>query len=321
MPRTGVLLTALVFGWISPVTLAADAPNATRGAASPLRVAFSPSVVGQINHNDAKASMIAWGKSILASGEYGYAGIEPIILERSGRLLDLLQAAEIDAAVVQTNEYVTRPATLTLESVYVGLQNGKTTLQYVLLVHQASSITSLAGLKGRSLALHTSTATSLAGPWLDLLFHEAGLGLTEAVFSKIEFPDKASRAVMRVFFRQADAVLVTRTAFETMHELNPQLRKDLRVLASSPELITSFLILRPGFIDTVGQNFERALLNVHETVAGRQAMTVFLTEKLEKHPVSILQPTVDFLAAATRLRPKATLPGGESVVEATRAER
>ena len=195
-----------------------------------------------------------------------------------------------------------RPTGLAPETLYLSLKNGKATVQYVLLVHQGSGISNLAGLNGRNLELPKSASTSLAAPWLDTCLADQGLGLPETVFRKIDRAEKVSRVVLRVFFRQADSCIVTRDAFETMGELNPQLRKELRVLATSPEVVASVFFLRPGFTGKVRQELETAISILHETVAGRQALTVFQGEKLEKAPLSALKSAEDLLAAAARLR-------------------
>ena len=98
--------------------------------------------------------------------------------------------------------------------------------------------------------------------------------------------ENPSKAILQVFFRQTDAALVTVDAFDLTCELNPQLRRDLVVLASSPPFITAFLIFRPGY--RLREKFETALLDLHMTPGGRQVLTVFQSSRMEKRPISVL---------------------------------
>jgi phosphonate transport system substrate-binding protein len=297
--RTWFAVAVLGFG---SAGWAADTNSASPAAPAPLRLAFSAGVLGDLNRNDAKASIIAWGKALLAQRTVSVEGVEPSVFDQTEDLFRAMQSGQNDCAAVMTDEFLARPAALESEAVYLSSKNGKTTEQYVLLVHQGSGISDLAGLKGRNLELHKSPRTSLAAAWLDTYLADHRLGPAETVFRKIVPAEKVSRIVLRVFFRQTDACVVTRDAFETMGELNPQLRKELRVLATSPEVVPSVFFFRPEFTGRVRQELEAAIVTLHETVAGRQALTVFQGDKLAKYPLSSLQSACDLVAAAARLR-------------------
>ena len=305
MSRTHSMLGWLIILALLGAGAAGRAADTNRTA--PLRLAFSAGAIGGINRSDAKASIIAWVKALMRPRAI-VTDVEPIVFDRAEDLFRAMQAGQSDATAVMMNEFATRPAGLEPDAVYLSLKNGKPTEQYVVLVHRASGIGDLGGLKGRSLDLLNSARASLAAPWLDTCLAAQGLGLAETVLGKVERSEKASRVVLRVFFRQADACVVTRDAFETMGELNPQLGKELRVLATSPEVVPNLFFLRPEFTGTLRREIESALVTLHESLAGRQALTVFQGEAMGRYPVSVLQGSSDLLAAAARLRVPA--PGG-----------
>ena len=58
---------------------------------------------------------------------------------------------------------------------------------------------------------------------------------------------KPSQAILPVFFKQAEAALVTRATFDTAVELNPQLGAALRTLSRSPQLIPAVAAVRPAW--------------------------------------------------------------------------
>jgi phosphonate transport system substrate-binding protein len=292
----GVIL--LVF---SSAVQAADTNGIAPESPAKFRLAFSIGIIGEINRNDAKASTLAWGKMILSQRNI-VAETVPTVFDRPDDLFRTLHNEEIDAAAVLANEFLAHPAAVPPDGVFLSVRNGKTTEQYVLLVRQDSGIQDAAGLKGRSLELQESARTSLAPAWLDTVLAEHKLGLTEDVFSKITRNEKVSRVIQRLFFRQTDACIATREAFATAGELNPQVQKELRVLATSQEVVPSCFFFRPGFSSNLRQRIEESVLLLNETAAGKQVLTVFQGERLEKHPLSCLDSARALVAEQARLR-------------------
>jgi ABC-type phosphate/phosphonate transport system substrate-binding protein len=107
--------------------------------------------------------------------------------------------------------------------------------------------------------------------------------------------------VLRVFFRQSDACLVTADAFELACELNPQLRRDLKVLVASPPLIPTLLFFRRGCTGPARAEVEAAILDLHSTPAGQQVLTVFQGSRIERHPLSCLDATQALFSEYHRL--------------------
>jgi hypothetical protein len=138
--------------------------------------------------------------------------------------------------------------------------------RYVLLVHRNGSI---AALRGRKLLLYYNARMCLAPSWLGMLLANSSPGLPETVFVGMTRIANVSRAVLQVFFRQAEACVVTSSGFEIASELNPQLQKELRVLASSPEVVNKVFFFRPGYSSAVKDKLEGAILALHETPEGR----------------------------------------------------
>lgn len=205
----------------SLATLTLSAAPAWPSEPAEFRIGLSIATIGEINRNDARASILAWGRAILSQNGI-VAETRSSIFERSEDLFLALREKRMDAASVLTLELLADPTTQAPDEVFLFVANGKTTEQYVLLTHQAAAIHDLASLQGSSLEMHTSARTSLGGAWLDALFARRGLGLAERVFRTTNHNEKASRTINRVFFRQADACVVTRSAFETAGNSTPR---------------------------------------------------------------------------------------------------
>lgn len=100
---------------------------------------------------------------------------------------------------------------------------------------------------------------------------------------------------MPVFFRQADACLTSKYSFDVMSELNPQVGKQLKVVALSEPLITTMLAFRKGFTSP-DKDIILDILDHFETAGGgRQILLIFQSDGLEKKPMSMVDSTLELI--------------------------
>jgi len=106
---------------------------------------------------------------------------------------------------------------------------------------------------------------------------------------------------LKVFFRQTDACVVSAALFDTACEMNPQMRKDLQVLATSPDLVPVVFFFRADYPTDSRVELETAILGLDNTTAGKQVLTVFQHEKMARATVACLEPTRQLMDAFNRL--------------------
>jgi phosphonate transport system substrate-binding protein len=138
---------------------------------------------------------------------------------------------------------------------------------------------------------------------METSLHHARQAPSRDFFSRVNFQPKSSRVVLPVFFRQADACLVSRRSFQVMSELNPQLPRSLRPLLNSARLVNSFLAVHRELPAERKRRFVHALTTLHSSPYGRQALTFFGCQRLIAVDGAILRPTLDLLSAYDRIRP------------------
>ena len=111
--------------------------------------------------------------------------------------------------------------------------------------------------------------------WLDNCPMKAGLLSHESFFCIITEAPKTANAVLPVFFGQADACLVLERLFDTIAELNPQLRNELVTLANSPPLLMSLTCFTPACSPRMKQRTLVFGERMHHTPKGKQILTLF----------------------------------------------
>jgi phosphonate transport system substrate-binding protein len=95
----------------------------------------------------------------------------------------------------------------------------------------------------------------------------------------LKLVDNASQALLPVFFRQADACLMPRWSYETMAELNPQIKERTAILVISPLLARGGLFMAKG-VPPEKHEFVMATQKFWQTVRAKQLLTLFHAEEV-----------------------------------------
>ena len=298
--RCGVHLVALGLG-LGPWTAAHAEDSQPKRAANQLRIGISTNIVRGVNENDARAAMRGWTDAFMreSPGDVEYT----TVLASPDDLTQAVRRHQVDAVALTLPEYVLLKALLDPKHVIVDMDRAKDGERYLILARADSNIRTPGDLKGRSLVVQDHSSTSLALAWLDTLLEGEGLSPKERLFSRLTMQDKLSRGViLPVFFRQADACLVTRRGFNAMAELNPQVGRQLRAVATSPAVVPSVMTFHKDCPARNREDFQNRLLSLFKGRIGDQMQTLFQSSRFTVTDASFLQPSQDLLARAERLK-------------------
>lgn len=265
------------------------------GQPTPLRFGFSASMLGDVNKTDGLAAVRIWGQTIIA--ERGVkVDLEMIYFNETKEIQDAMLSGQVDGVSMSTVEYWALHDTMPVDpSVLVSIRHGRTTEEYILLVHQENPAVHLADLRGQAISIIGTWSTSLAGIWLETTLLEQQLGTLKAFFGQATYGTKANQVALPVFFRQRDACVITKAAYRTMCELNPQLEKQLRIITQSLPYLPTVFCFRKGLDSPAYRDIISSLEGVTTTATGRQTLALFQTEKVVTRPLSEVDPTFALL--------------------------
>lgn len=274
---------------------------AVGGEPGQFRLGFSSSTFGEANENDAMAAVKIWSKTL---AEICHLSLDPRpqILNGPTEIAQALRDRSLEAIHLTADEYWILRGQLAPDRCILGIQNESSTEEYVLLVRQDSGMANTGDLRGRSLAIYESPRTRLAPIWLGTLLLKEKRGRTADYCGPLTSFKKLTLAVLPVFFRKVEACLVTRRGFETMVELNPQVGRDLKVIATSPALVPFLFAFRADYNSPVRDDVPAQLNAWHATTAGRQLLTMFQCDRVEAQPLSVLTDTMKLMDEHVRLR-------------------
>ena len=171
-----------------------------------------------------------------------------------------------------------------------------------LVVRRASGIHAPADLAGRRVAI--LEGDELSEVYLDTLMMKA-LGKSAATrMPSVTHEKRSSTLVHRVFFNQADAVLVRRNTYEAAVALNPQIEQQLQVLEAysfkgrSPHIGLFSSRIAPNDAETI----TRSAMTLGSTARGRQVLDIYNADSMVQTRVQDLEPFLDLLAQHRMLK-------------------
>lgn len=253
-------------------------PSAAGVLAAPLpslSLGFTMGVLADVDPNDAKAATKVWADMIMRR-KGSKVESNAIIFNDLTSLEAAIAEKSIDVVFLLPQQFLEIRDRLPLVPAVSPASQGSVFDEFLLLIRKDSPGRTLSDLRNRRLTVETDQKGTLPLIWLEtLLRKEIGIKDVKDFFSTIKVTRKPSQTVLPVFFRQADACVITRNAFNTMVELNPQLGKELQPMAVSPPLLASVGCVRQDYYDKHYPDLWENLEILHKDPQGRQILTLF----------------------------------------------
>ncbi len=297
--RAPILLHCLVLLGCLLTVAAAQQPSSTS-----IRVRMGFRTLGNTNRNDMIAAMKAWLNTVAKERNLDAVPL-PYVFDSISELENALRHDQLDVFSASMEEFTLLEKTFPAAGMFAIKVNGKITEQYVLLVRRDRGRSDLKELRGENLVLMDHLRTSLAPLWLDVELMRQKLPAGGRFFGKITHVTKVNQAILPVFFRQADAAIVTRASFETAAELNPQLAREIQVLTSSQDLVPGIGGYRKGATSKAVDFYRTEALRLTDSPAGRLVLNLFQADSIVEIRESDLARTRSFLAEYARLKAEA----------------
>ena len=298
--------TWLRVGLASFLLTAVPAFHATAGEAGQVgepavvHFAFSKSMFKDINENDAKAAMRVYAKTMGdAVGIDTLGGL--VYPDGTNAIAEMLRLKQIDMISLTTEEFLLLEDQGLAGPFLMSTVNHSFAEEYVLLVREGSPIQCAGDLKGHSLIVLNDLRSALAPIWLEVYCREHGLGPANQVFAKVTSATKVTQTVLPVFFGKADVCIATRNGWEVMGELNPQVKKQLRVVATSPPVVPGLSCFRRDFSESLKERLVKIAEESRDNPTFKQVMALFKTEELSCQNAASLDSTRQLMAAYHRL--------------------
>lgn len=266
-----------------------------------LRSGFLARVIADVDPRDAQATLELLTMEV--SRNMGLKTSPKVVLyPDTSSMIAAVRRGELDMVSMPTIDYLRLRDTVPLLPAFVGLHKDGVGLRFVLITHRDSGIRSISQLKGKTLFALSANKHEPAHVWLNLLLFKEAKGNPSTFFSRIREVDKVSQGIMGVFFRQADGALVTRAGLDAARLLNPQLDRQLVVIAESPELSDGVTCFPASIPEKTRHILANAVLQLSSSATGRQLFTIFQTSGVIPFKGAYLEGLEELLREESVLR-------------------
>ncbi|MDD2337372.1 MAG: PhnD/SsuA/transferrin family substrate-binding protein [Geobacteraceae bacterium] len=202
-----------------------------------------------------------------------------------------LKANEVDIIILLAEEFFLLRDRVPLTPVLSADYGRHFYDELLLMVRADSNITRIDQLRQKNIRIESGQKGKIPMMWLNAFLMGKVSCDTRHFFSTINSNPKASQVIMPLFFGQTDACLASRSSFETMSELNPQLGQKLRILEKSPGFITGMVAVRRDILNPRRDAMVETIRDIGSHPRGRQLLTLFkinrVVEYREEHLTAI----------------------------------
>jgi len=269
--------------------------------ASSLRIGFTGSVYQDVTNTDIKAAVgvliqkVAWKQFGKGESHY-YETLSEMAMDLKNRKTEVL--------AMPVDEFIELRKRAAIVPILVTSSDSGFETELLLLVRKDSGIRSVRDLRGRAIAMPAKNPRCLDMylAWLESLVMEEDSGDINAFFSSVKETRTAAKVVMPVFFKQADACVVTRQVFDLTTELNPQISKELMVISRKEKLAQGVIAVDRRVSEDVKEKIRQAFLTLHQTTEGKQLLMLFKVRKLIPYFPGYLKGTESLYAEHSRQR-------------------
>jgi ABC-type phosphate/phosphonate transport system substrate-binding protein len=260
-----------------------------------LNIGFSSHAFVNVPKDDIRVAVCILAKKVArkASGS-----AESRVYDSTSEMERDLRNHKLDIIALTPDDFLDIKHRIPLDPVMITATDKGYEVDLLLLVRKDSHLLTLKDLKNRSIVIPSINAQNgnVYHIWLEMLLAREGFPGTDSFFSSIQEARTASQALMPVFFRTADACVVTGHILDLASELNPQVGRELKVLAKMGKLAGGIIALRHDLPAQRKQKIKEALLTLQDDQEGRQLFVLFQLERLVPFRPEYLKETEAFIA-------------------------
>ncbi len=194
-------------------------------------------------------------------------------------------------SIISSFDYLNNADTINFKPIFAPSIDNQPGSSYYLIVKKNRYFKSIKDLKNMSIGTPSSYLHKPAIMWLDLLLYRNHLASREKYFGKCSPSLNESKNIMEVFFGKLDAVLVPKSSFELMCELNPQIGQQLTVIEESPVYTNGLVCFTSILKDKKSRNeLQNKIGIISDYNSGQQMLKLMKIDNIMPYKESFLDP-------------------------------
>lgn len=267
----GLLVLPVPNIWAS----AEPAPGSKASVGTPEAFRFAMvHVLGGVNPRDARVAIdINWSRHLaeIIPGIDSHFETLPNISVAAKKI----QSNQLHGLSMGIAQYLQLSQMANLKPIFISSRMAGPLESYLLVVNRDTDWKGLGSQSQRRLITEKMAEPNIGLMWLETVLKDRDMPQSNSYFHRISSGAKPARIILPVFFGQADACLVPESAFLTMAELNPQIRRRLTILERSPGFIKTIHCATDLIPQDMLDVFIDEGVTMDNSVDGRQLLLIF----------------------------------------------
>jgi ABC-type phosphate/phosphonate transport system substrate-binding protein len=194
-------------------------------------------------------------------------------LAKDAGLIYTLMNKPYDVIATTGLDYLELKEYIQLRPLVILSKTDQPTDTFLLVTRKNNTLETLARLPERTLMVEAG-GSDMAQLWLDTILKTYNLPRHHVFFNILHKGAKPSRTILPVFFRQADACVVSESALKMLSELNPQIKEELAVQERSAGYVNMLLCATHRLEDWAYDIVLEETKRMHTNPAGQQILTM-----------------------------------------------
>jgi ABC-type phosphate/phosphonate transport system substrate-binding protein len=251
-------------------------------------VVMSTEIIGDVNKSDAMSALKIWVRQMLHEAKVE-AQINPVFANSVDEIIIKLKQNKADFVGLSAYDFLKYKKEMQIEPYLVLSRNSMIEKKYLLITSNNSNINSYADLKLKKILTYNNSEAEIIKMWLFVEMKKDNIKNPLEIITRFDKSIKSNKRVFKVFFGKADACIISKTGYESMCELNPQLKKQLKVLLESPTFLTEIYCTNANSSKTKASYAKKYAPVINNSDNGAQMLKIFRAFKVLDYKYEYLE--------------------------------
>lgn len=245
-------------------------------------VGYSKNIFRGFNVNDAKVAASLMENAISKESRRNTTS-NSVVVSNSNEVIDLIEKDKLNFVSLTSIEYLAVKDRTQIFPYCVPIARDNVMNRVLLIVRNDSNIKSIKDLNGKTISTSSFYDEEFKLPtmWMKTIFWRSKVKDILEFIGSLKVRDNPSVIISDVFFKTTDACIIFESEYETLKELNPQLGKELNILASSEPLLTEVGCYTKNSKDDADLSFVlETTYNLHNNTHGKNLLKLLKVKRL-----------------------------------------
>jgi ABC-type phosphate/phosphonate transport system substrate-binding protein len=256
-----------------------------------INVVISSDIIVDINGTYAQAAIDFAMNNIISTGYENVQQIKPEIVNSFEEIQDRIKENKADIIGISIFDYVKYYDELNITPIFIVQLGPNPGTEYIVLINSDRKIKSLSDLSSKNILTYLNKEGELASYWLFNEMKKENINDPYAIINTFTKIEQSRKRVFSVFFGKADGCIISKEQFDSLSELNPQLKKKLKVLYESPSFVTNVYCSNDNSAKEgvgIANDFVK---NINKTNSGSEMIKLFKSIKFVSFEEDFIETT------------------------------